>query len=145
MYDVDIVSLDDEKKLHVGIRKALVCGSFMQVAHREGPNNKYVTVKDGQITMLHPSCGLERAPEWVVFNEIILTTNSYIHTVTEVEPEWLVQYAPNYFDLSTFQNGETKRALQRAIQRRTVKFSGISTDKSEGKATGKKKNKKRGR
>ncbi|KAF8885548.1 P-loop containing nucleoside triphosphate hydrolase protein [Gymnopilus junonius] len=35
-YDVDLVSLSDEKKLFVNIRQALVCGFFMQVAHKEG-------------------------------------------------------------------------------------------------------------
>ena len=56
----------------------------MQVAHKEGSG--YVTVKDNQQVMLHPSCGLDSSPEWVLYNEFVLTTKAYIRTVTEVKP-----------------------------------------------------------
>jgi pre-mRNA-splicing factor ATP-dependent RNA helicase DHX15/PRP43 len=39
---------------------------------------------------LHPSCGLDTQPEWVIFNEFVLTTRPFINTVTEVRPEWYV-------------------------------------------------------
>jgi len=109
--DIDLVSHQDETKLFLNTRKALVCGFFMQVAHRE--EGYYLTVKDNQATALHPTCGLKTQPEWVVFNEFTLTTRPYIRTVTEVKPDWLLEYAPFYFDLKTFPNGMTKRALQR--------------------------------
>lgn len=35
----------------------------MQSAHLQ-PTGHYLTVKDHQIVYLHPSCGLERKPEW---------------------------------------------------------------------------------
>lgn len=43
-----------------------------------------------QVVALHPSCGLNTQPEWVLFNEFVLTTRPYIRTVTEVRPEWSV-------------------------------------------------------
>uniref|UniRef100_A0A8H8CGF1 RNA helicase n=1 Tax=Psilocybe cubensis TaxID=181762 RepID=A0A8H8CGF1_PSICU len=116
-FDIDLISLSDEKKLFVNIRQALVCGFFMQVAHKEGEKGNYLTVKDNQAT-LHPSCGLDTQPEWVIFNEFVLTTRPYIRTVSEVKAEWLIEFAANYFDLSTFPDGETKRALQRAWNKR---------------------------
>ena len=104
-FDVDLVSMDDVPKLHLSIRKALVCGFFMQVAHKE--NGNYLTVKDNQacvfavvsdswltcvvqVVALHPSCGLDTQPEWVMFNEFVLTTRLYIRMVTDVQPEWCV-------------------------------------------------------
>jgi pre-mRNA-splicing factor ATP-dependent RNA helicase DHX15/PRP43 len=66
-----------------------------------------------QIVALHPSCGLDSQPEWVTFNEFVLTKRPYIRTVTEVRPEWLMEMAPTYFDLNSFPDGETKRALLR--------------------------------
>lgn len=51
-FDVDLVSLSDEKKLFVNIRQALVCGFFMQVAHKEGEKGNYLTVKDNQASQL---------------------------------------------------------------------------------------------
>ena len=47
--DIDLLSLVDEKKLYTNIRKALVCGFFMQVAHKEGEKGNYLTVKDNQV------------------------------------------------------------------------------------------------
>ncbi|KAF5313879.1 hypothetical protein D9619_013029 [Psilocybe cf. subviscida] len=123
-YDIDMNSLSDEKKLFSNIRQSLVCGFFMQVAHKEGEKGNYLTVKDNQVVALHPSCGLDTQPEWVLFNEFVLTTRPYIRTVSEVKPDWLVEYAANYFDLSTFPDGETKRALQRAWNKRAGKADG---------------------
>ncbi|KAF9779337.1 P-loop containing nucleoside triphosphate hydrolase protein [Thelephora terrestris] len=85
-FDVDLVSVGYGPKLYQRVREALVCGLFMQVARKEG--QEYVTVKDNQKVFLHPSCGLDHTPEWVLFNEFILTTRPYIRTVTAVDPKW---------------------------------------------------------
>ena len=87
-FEIELVSTEDERKLYTNVRKALVCGYFMQVAHKEGEKNQYLTVKDNQVVGLHPSCGLDTSPEWVIFNEFVLTTRPYIRTVTMVQPEW---------------------------------------------------------
>ncbi len=89
-FEVDLLSTDDMRKYYINIRRALVCGFFMQVAHNEGGTKgaEYITVKDNQSVALHPSCGLETQPEWVIFNEFVLTTRRYIRTVTEVKGEW---------------------------------------------------------
>jgi hypothetical protein len=36
----------------------------------------------------HPSCGLDRQPEWVLIHEFVLTTRPYIRMVTGIRPEW---------------------------------------------------------
>jgi len=106
-FEVELVSVQDQKKMFLAIRQALCCGFFMQVAHKEGEKGNYVTAKDNQVFLfgwvserssadstrckvvaLHPSCGLDTSPEWVIFNEFVLTTRPYIRTVTEVRPEW---------------------------------------------------------
>jgi pre-mRNA-splicing factor ATP-dependent RNA helicase DHX15/PRP43 len=78
----------DEAQLHESIRKTLLTGFFMQVAHWDPGKKVYLTVKDMQPVQLHPSCDLEGKPEWVVFHEFVLTTTPYIRTVSAVEPEW---------------------------------------------------------
>ena len=62
----------------------------MQVAKREGTGKTYVTVKDNQNVLLHPSTVLGQESEWVLYNEFVLTTKNYIRTVTAVKPEWLL-------------------------------------------------------
>lgn len=79
-----------EAQLHENIRKALLTGFFMQVAHWDPEKRAYLTVKDAQAVNLHPSCDSEWKSDWVVFNEFVLTTTPYIRTVSVVEPEWYV-------------------------------------------------------
>ncbi|KAK7014946.1 putative pre-mRNA-splicing factor ATP-dependent RNA helicase prp43 [Favolaschia claudopus] len=120
-FEVELVSHSDQTKLYQNVRQALVCGFFMQIAHKEGEKGNYLTVKDNQVVALHPSCGLDTQPEWVIFNEFVLTTRPYIRTVSEVRAEWLLDFAQTYFDLSSFPDGETKRALDRVVKKRAGK------------------------
>jgi pre-mRNA-splicing factor ATP-dependent RNA helicase DHX15/PRP43 len=99
---------------YINIRKALVSGFFMQVAHLERTGH-YLTVKDSQVVQLHPSTVLDHKPEWVLYNEFVLTTKNYIRTVTDVKPEWLVKMAPQYYDMANFPICEAKRQLERII------------------------------
>lgn len=124
-FDVDLISVEGPK-LYQLVREALVCGFFMQVAHKE--EKSYITIKDNQQVALHPSCGLDTQPDWVLFNEFVLTTRPYIRTVTTVNPEWFVQLsvpvdsvingfprllkdAANYYDIDSWKEGQAKRSL----------------------------------
>ena len=101
---------------YVNIRKALVTGFFMQAAHLERTGH-YLTVKDNQIVALHPSTVLDHKPEFVIYNEFVLTTKNYIRTVTDVKADWLLTLAPVYYDLNTFPECEAKRVLERTRQK----------------------------
>jgi hypothetical protein len=47
---------------------------------------------------LHPSSSLfNRAPEWCVYHELVLTTREYMREVTAIEPKWLTEVAPSFF------------------------------------------------
>jgi pre-mRNA-splicing factor ATP-dependent RNA helicase DHX15/PRP43 len=48
-FEVEVISLQDQKKMYMAIRQALCCGFFMQVAHKEGEKGNYMTVKDNQV------------------------------------------------------------------------------------------------
>ncbi len=82
---------------------AIACGFFMQVAHRAGGNKKaFQTIKDNQVVSPHPSSTLDHAAEFVIYHEFVLTTRNFIRTITEVKPEWLYDFAPAYFDPTTW-------------------------------------------
>merc|ERR1712137_747626 len=104
------------KDYYVNIRKALISGHFMQVAHLERTGH-YLTIKDNQVVQLHPSTCLGHKPEWVIYNEFVLTTKNYIRTCTDVKPEWLIKIAPQYYDMSNFPQCEAKRQLEQIINR----------------------------
>ncbi|KAJ2337739.1 Pre-mRNA-splicing factor ATP-dependent RNA helicase dhx15 [Coemansia sp. RSA 2671] len=136
--DIPLVSNDfNSPDYYPLIRKALTAGYFMQVAHLER-NGQYLTVKDNQIVLLHPSSVLERKPEWVVYNEFVLTKRHYIRTVTEVKPEWLLEIAPQYYDLSGFPPCEGKRILEKIALK-----NAISLEEQESKKRKKEKSEKR--
>lgn len=63
--------------------------AVLQIAHLERTGH-YLTVKDNQVVQLHPSTVLDHKPEWVLYNEFVLTTKNYIRTVTDIKPEWCV-------------------------------------------------------
>lgn len=142
------------KDYYINIRKALVQGFFMQasysvwhfpvpnsiiiltitikVAHLERTGH-YLTIKDNQMVQLHPSTCLDHKPDWVLYNEFVLTTKNYIRTVTDckrkfgfnyfftvnysiflflITAEWLLKIAPQYYDMNNFPQCEAKRQLE---------------------------------
>ncbi|RKU46964.1 DEAH-box ATP-dependent RNA helicase prp43 [Coniochaeta pulveracea] len=118
----------NDKNYYVNIRRALVSGFFMQVAMRESTNSKvYKTIKDNQLVMIHPSTVLDNPYEWVLYNEFVLTSKQYVRTVTNIRPEWLLEIAPQYYNLEDFEKGEVKTALTRVaekVQRRQAMKGG---------------------
>ena len=90
-HEVELMSTPfEDKRYYENIRRALVAGFFMQVAKKESAGKTYITVKDDQNVLLHPSNVLQQESDWVVYNEFVLTTKNFIRTVTAVKPEWLL-------------------------------------------------------
>lgn len=117
-HDIELISGDFESPSYYdNIRKALANGFFMQVAKKKSTGKGYITIKDSQDVLLHPSTVLAQQDEWVIYNEFVLTSKNYIRTVTSVRPEWLVEYAPDYFDVDNFQSEDVKMSLARVVDR----------------------------
>ncbi|KAK8094082.1 pre-mRNA-splicing factor ATP-dependent RNA helicase [Apiospora hydei] len=117
-HEVELVGTDyNDKNYYANIRRALVAGFFMQVAKREGNGKVYRTMKDNnQAVMLHPSTVLQTDYEWVLYNEFVLTTKQYIRTVTGIKPEWLLDIAPVYYDVSTWDGQTDVKAALKGVQ-----------------------------
>lgn len=132
-------------------------GEDRPLPHREGPPNRvhpsFQLVELCVLPSFHEFCtslfrpliarSLEFKPEWVLYNEFVLTSKNFIRTVTVVRGEWcvqglcvcmaraccgllrapltrLVEIAPHYFDLSNFPKGEAQRALERLYVKRAA-------------------------
>ncbi|CAK9202260.1 unnamed protein product [Sphagnum troendelagicum] len=127
-YNLKMCSTDfNSREYYVNIRKAMLAGYFMQVAHLERTGH-YLTVKDNQMVHLHPSTCLDHKPEWVIYNEFVLTSRNFIRIVTDVRGEWLIDIAPHYYDLSNFPQCEARRVLERLYLKR-------EREKSDSKAS----------
>ena len=106
----------NDPEFYPSIRKALLSGFFLQVAHLQKAGH-YLTFKDDQVVALHPSTSIDHKPEWCLYNEFVLTSKNYIRTITDISPEWLFKACPDYFQLSEIKNSEAKRKLERVYQR----------------------------
>jgi pre-mRNA-splicing factor ATP-dependent RNA helicase DHX15/PRP43 len=87
------------------------------------------------------------SPEWVIYNEFVLTSRNFIRDVTIINPEWyefiivieqsfnrslfflikneiffsrLLEIAPHYYDLSNFPQCEAKRILERIAMKKQI-------------------------
>lgn len=123
------VSTDfNSKHYYSNVRKAFVSGFFMQAAHLERPGH-YETIKDRQVVQLHPSTCLDHKPQWVIYNEFVLTSKNYIRTVTDVKPEWLLRIAPQYYQLDeTFPDSTAKRELEMVQKKLAIRAKAAGAD-----------------
>ncbi|KAF3967222.1 hypothetical protein CMV_008763 [Castanea mollissima] len=116
-FNLRLCSTDfNSRDYYINIRKAMVAGYFMQVAHLERTGH-YLTVKDNQVVHLHPSNCLDHKPEWVIYNEDVQTNSNYIRTVTYICGEWIIDIAPHYYDLTNFPLCEAKRVLEKLYKK----------------------------
>ena len=100
----------DDPDYYVNLRKCILAGNFLQVAHLER-GGSYLTVKDNQVVALHPSTVLDSKLPWVCYEEFVLTSRNFVRTCTAVECRWLCEIAP-HCRLKGFPKGEAKVALE---------------------------------
>ncbi|KAI6125065.1 P-loop containing nucleoside triphosphate hydrolase protein [Pisolithus croceorrhizus] len=97
------------------VRKA-ICSGFFRNAAKKDPQEGYKTLVEGTPVYIHPSSALfNRNPEWLIYNELVLTTREYCHNVTTIEPKWLVEVAPQFFKVADA-NKISKRKKQEKIE-----------------------------
>jgi ATP-dependent RNA helicase DHX8/PRP22 len=93
-FKMDVVSAG---KNYNKIRRAIVSGYFANSAKKD-PQEGYRTMVEGQPVYIHPSSSLfNKNPEWVIYQELVLTTKEYMRNVMAIEPKWLVELAPAFF------------------------------------------------
>eukprot|EP01134_Creolimax_fragrantissima_P006981 CFRG6981T1 len=81
------------------IRRCITSGFFANCA-RLSADGTYKTLRDGQTIAIHPSSVLydERPPPWVVYHEVVLTSKEYMKDVTVIDPSWLLEAAPHFYE-----------------------------------------------
>ncbi|RLN30264.1 hypothetical protein C2845_PM05G24220 [Panicum miliaceum] len=94
------------------VRKAITVGFFRNTAQRQR-DGFYRTLKTWRTVFVHPSSGMARLdppPRWVVYHELVETSNEYMRQVTELKPEWLLEVAPHYYQENNLDAPEPKKA-----------------------------------
>ena len=44
-----------------------------------------------------PACPTSQNPEWLIYHELVLTTKEYMRNVMAIEPKWLIELAPKFY------------------------------------------------
>ncbi|KAJ9112382.1 hypothetical protein QFC19_000803 [Naganishia cerealis] len=91
-----------------------ICSGFFRHAAKKDPTEGYKTLIEGTPVFIHPSSSLfNRAPEWCIYHELILTTKEYMHNITAIEPKWLTQVAPSVFKVADINKVSKRKASER--------------------------------
>ncbi|KAL5615103.1 hypothetical protein BROUX41_005163 [Berkeleyomyces rouxiae] len=95
------LSADETAVKSEKIRRCLTTGFFANAAKMQ-PDGSFHSVA-GSVFYAHPnSLMFGRKAEWVIFHEVLETTNkTYIRDVTKVEMDWLVQAAPEFYQVKS--------------------------------------------
>lgn len=81
------------------VQKAVCAGYFYNTA-KLATTGDYKTVKQLHTVFVHPSSVLANddvKPKWLCYHELAFTTKEYMRHIIPVEPEWLIDIAPHYF------------------------------------------------
>jgi len=96
------------------IRRCICSGYFHQAA-RVRTLGEYANVRTGLPCHLHPTSslyGLGFQPEYVVYNELIVTSKEYMSTVTAVDPYWLAESGSMFYSIK--EKGDSRRTKHTA-------------------------------
>jgi pre-mRNA-splicing factor ATP-dependent RNA helicase DHX16 len=93
------------------ILKAVTAGFFYNTA-RLGKSGDYETVKQRRAVFIHPSSVLakeEPLPAWLVYFELAFTSKEYMRQVAPIEPQWLIEIAPHFYQENDVEDSKTKK------------------------------------
>ncbi|KAL9654985.1 hypothetical protein ABK040_008773 [Willaertia magna] len=80
------------------LRKCLITGYFMNVAQRQ-KDGSYKGLRNNLTMHIHPNSILFKfPPEYVIYSEVIYTKKVFMKHVSTINPEWLVEMCPNYYE-----------------------------------------------
>mmetsp|Transcript_24315 Transcript_24315/g.44703 ORF Transcript_24315/g.44703 Transcript_24315/m.44703 type:complete len:930 (-) Transcript_24315:50-2839(-) len=91
--------------------KAITAGFFYNTA-RLGRSGDYETVKQRRTVYIHPSSVLakeEPLPGWLVYFELAFTSKEYMRQVAPIQPKWLIEIAPHFYQDSDVEDSKTKK------------------------------------
>ena len=91
--------------------KAITSGFFYNVA-KLGRTGDFQTVKQQRTVYIHPSSVIakeEQPPPWLVYFELAFTTKEFMRQVAPIDPSWLVEIAPHYYQASDVEDSKAKK------------------------------------
>ncbi|KAK3753320.1 hypothetical protein QZH41_015258 [Actinostola sp. cb2023] len=98
-FHIPILSCDGDADQ---VCRCIVTGFFANAARLDATGS-YRTIRDNHSLYIHPNSVLyaEEQPEWVVYHQILQTSKYYMRDVTKIEPSWLYELAPHFYEYGT--------------------------------------------
>ncbi|XP_052162068.1 probable pre-mRNA-splicing factor ATP-dependent RNA helicase DEAH9 [Oryza glaberrima] len=100
-FGIPLTSCDRDME---AVRKAIIAGAFANACHLEeySQNGMYKTIRTSQEVYIHPSSVLFRVnPKWVIYQSLVSTDKHYMRNVIAIEPSWLTEAAPHFYQFRT--------------------------------------------
>eukprot|EP00117_Sycon_ciliatum_P038968 scpid50983/ scgid28870/ Probable ATP-dependent RNA helicase DHX35; DEAH box protein 35 len=96
---VKLVSSGDDAE---AVQRCVVAGFFPNAA-RYHASGCYKSIREDQTLHVHPTSVLfaSKPQPWLLFNEIVETDRKYMRDVTVIDPEWLMELAPHFYQFGT--------------------------------------------
>ncbi|KAH8907165.1 P-loop containing nucleoside triphosphate hydrolase protein [Coniochaeta sp. PMI_546] len=96
--DESLASAGTQNNKAEQISRCLTTGYFAHAARMQ-PDGTFRNVSGGTVLHAHPSSLMfNRKADWVIFHEVFETGNKiYIRDVTKIEKNWLLEYAPTFY------------------------------------------------
>eukprot|EP00792_Barthelona_sp_PAP020_P013393 TRINITY_DN861_c0_g1_i1.p1 TRINITY_DN861_c0_g1~~TRINITY_DN861_c0_g1_i1.p1 ORF type:complete len:796 (-),score=200.25 TRINITY_DN861_c0_g1_i1:64-2382(-) len=115
--------------MYESIIRPLVSGFCQQVGYAD-PSRLMRVLPDGQKCKLHPSSSIKFTPKWVIYNEFVQTTEYFIRTCSVVEPEWLIEAAPQFYNVEKWKSSYAQKELLKVkeLLKKTVETEPIIDD-----------------
>jgi len=102
-YGHDVVSAAGRRSGRDRVRRAICAGFFRHAVKRDPRERCYKTLVEDAPVHVHPSSALfkrPQPPEWCVYHEVIITTREYCYNILAIEPQWLVEVAPQFYKVA---------------------------------------------
>lgn len=111
IYD-DKSCIDPEKQ----IIHALLMGMFMQTCVYNASTKKYQFMTGQKEADIHPSSAIRFVPQWLLYTEYIYTNREFVRGCSEIEPSWIIDACPEFYDPERYPIGAIKDALNRLLR-----------------------------
>lgn len=101
-FAIELITADGDLD---AVRKCIVSGLFANAVYLTPEGERiYRTVRGDHELHIHPSSVLytfPKPPKWLLFTEVLHTTQEFMRDLVAVEPQWLCEVAPQYFEFGT--------------------------------------------
>eukprot|EP01132_Coremiostelium_polycephalum_P010062 gene10062-12334_t len=105
------------------VRKCFITGFYMNVAVLQ-PDKKYKTMSDNKEIFIHPTSFLfEVKPQYILYNELTITSKPFARNVLPIEPSWLPEICPKFYGSKKNSTDQSEATITDSIEKTTKAFS----------------------